>query len=159
MSIDMWISVLETSRARQLHRAAWEDKPGEAERLAGGGPICIWAPSTAEGVGKMVSAYLRAFHSEHLSPWFLLVALPNILGGIPPGMMDDAWLHPLTSDRWRAAIAEVRLSPGPVELLRDSAKGPMRSWNHLACITLALPGGWATPTLLPEHDKLRANPP
>jgi hypothetical protein len=75
MTIDMQISVLESSRARQVHRAAWEGKPGEAERLAGGGPICISAPSTAEGVGKMVSAYLQACQAEALSPWFLMVAI------------------------------------------------------------------------------------
>ena len=81
MSIDMEIGVLETSSARQVHRAAWEGKPGEAERFAGGGPICIWAPSTVEGLEKW---FLQAFHAEHLSAWFLLVALPNVPGGLPP---------------------------------------------------------------------------
>ncbi len=107
----------------------------------------------------MVSAYLQALRRENLAPWLLLVALPNIPGGIPPGRFNDICSHPLITDRWRATIAEVRLTPGPVEILRDSTKGPNHCWCQLACITLAPQGGWAVPTLLPEHGKLGAHPP
>ena len=68
----------------------------------------------------MVATYLQAYTAANVSPWFLLVGLPNFFGGIPPGMVDDEWSHPLITDRWRAAVAEVRLTPGPVVLLLDS---------------------------------------